>query len=111
MVKRFYLAPDEVLINLLAEDKRSFVYVQDIYDFCNYIVEQLKTERYVNAYSLVRPIVTFDAIERTVRYNDRIFDLVGNRIYLRREIPQSLLEINHLPDDIVTIFREFASTR
>lgn len=111
MAKRFYLAPDEVLINLLAEDRRSFIYVQDVFDFCNYIIEQLRTADYIDKYDLVKPIVTFDSIERTVRYNDKVFDLVGNRIYLRREIPQSLREINHLPNDILKIFKAFTSSR
>ncbi|MCI9405113.1 MAG: hypothetical protein HFJ21_07055 [Clostridia bacterium] len=111
MAKRFYLAPDEVLINLLAEDLRSFVYIQDVFEFCKYIIDQLKTDEYINKYELVTPIITFDAIERTVRYNDRVFDLVGNRIYLRREIPQSLREINHVPLDILKIFKKFTDSK
>lgn len=79
---------ETIIVNLLREDKRYYVDIDRINQLCSYIKEQLVQKNYFDEYQTVVFDVNFDAIARTVQYRSNIFDLVGDRIYLKCEQDQ-----------------------
>ena len=80
-----FIDAETVIVNLLKEDKSYYVDIDRIDRLCDYIKKQLIDGNYFTEYDSVIFDVNFDAIARTVQYRNKVFDLVGNRIYLKCE--------------------------
>jgi uncharacterized protein YfeS len=85
-----YITPKTVIINLLKAEEKYYVKYDRVMEFVEYIYNQLVTGGHISPY-VKRVIfeVNFDAIERTVRYYDKLFDLIGETIYLRQNIDKA----------------------
>lgn len=86
MKENLYVHADGVIVKLLKEERKSFVDMSEVFQFCDYIEEQLSKQEYIEKIQSVYFDISFNAIERTVKYNNYMFDLVGDRIYLKQMI-------------------------
>jgi len=82
-MKSLIIDAETIIVNLLREDKKYYVDIDRIDQLCSYIKEQLVEGKYFSEYQTVVFDVNFNAIARTVQYRNNIFDLVGDRIYLK----------------------------
>lgn len=73
-----------IIVNLLKIDKKNYLSVNRLQELIHFIYLGLKEQCKLEAYQISFDI-NFDAIKRTVLYNNRIFDLDidGEMIYLR----------------------------
>lgn len=95
IMDRLFIDAETIIVNLLAEDKRDYVDFTRINSLCDFIRKQLVEGEYLNKYQSVVFDVNFDAIARTVRYRNTVFDLVGRRIYLKgrlEDIPNNPID-------------------
>ena len=99
---------ETIIVNLLREDKKYYVDIDRIDQLCSYIKEQLLQEKYFDDYQTVVFDVNFNAIARTVQYRNSIFDLVGNRIYLKCEQSQ-LPDMSHTNSQLRRIICDFVA--
>lgn len=78
-----------IIVNLLKADQANCLSFGRLQDLLFFIYDKLKERCELENYNIFFNI-NFDAIERTVRYNDMIFglDIDAERIYLRE--PQSI---------------------
>lgn len=97
---------ETVIVNLLREDKKYYVDIDRIDRLCCYIKEQLIRGSYFDEYQTVVFDVNFDAIARTVQYRSNIFDLVGDRIYLKCE-QDKLPNMPHTNDCLRKMISDF----
>jgi hypothetical protein len=95
MAKELKIQPEEVIVNLLQIEKKSFIEVSEIIDFGKYVVQQLREGSYLGDQEVFVNI-NFDSIERTVQYNGYIFDLFDNKIYLRQTMPEVIIRQNEI---------------
>jgi hypothetical protein len=82
-----YIMPKEVIINLLKADHKHYVTRDRLFQFLDYIRKQLV--EYGSLPENVHRVifrVNWDSVERTVRYNDDLFDLIGETIYYRQDL-------------------------
>lgn len=79
------LDAETVIINLLREDKETYLPVNRIMQLVYYVYDQLTEGQYLDGTEVVFN-VNFDAIERTVIYNDYYFALIDETIYLLRDL-------------------------
>ena len=85
--KVLYITSEKVIVNLLKVDQKKYLPIPRLYRFVAFLWKQLQDN---GAYSSGIPIVfdvNFDSIERTVQYNDLVYDLVGDNIYLKGRLP------------------------
>ena len=108
MKKSLVIDAETVIVNLLREDKKYYVDIDRIDQLCDYIKEQLVQGDYFDEYQTVVFDVNFDAIARTVQYRSNIFDLVGDRIYLKCEQDQ-LPNISHTNDCLRQMIIDFVN--
>lgn len=101
-----------IIINLLKEDKKEYLSFKRLQKLLVYIYNELikieKIDRYNTCFD-----VNFDAIERTVLYNNNLFilDIDGEMIYLRKpELAESLAEQYKTDEIIKTIIVEFINS-
>lgn len=75
-----------IIVNLLKEDKKTYLSVSRLQKLLIYIYDELSKEDVLDNYITYFDI-NFDAIERTVLYNNNIFelDIDGETIYLRKD--------------------------
>ena len=106
MKESLVIDAETVIVNLLREDKKYYVDIDRIDQLCSYIKEQLIRGKYFDEYQTVVFDVNFDAIARTVQYRNNIFDLIGDRIYLKCEQDQ-LLNIPHPNDCLQKMISDF----
>lgn len=73
-----------IIVNLLKVDQKTYLSVKRLQELIHFIYLELKEKNMLESYQISFDI-NFDAIERTVLYNNRIFDLDidGEMIYLR----------------------------
>ena len=106
MKRSLVIDAETIIVNLLREDKKYYVDIDRIDRLCSYIKEQLIQGNYFDEYQTVVFDVNFDAIARTVQYRSNIFDLVGDRIYLKCDQNQ-LPNIPHTNERLQKIISEF----
>lgn len=76
---------ETVIVNLMREDQRTYLSIPRLHRLIDYIYEQLVEQNFLSDERVIFD-VSFDAIERTVMYNNNLFDLVGDTIYLKTSI-------------------------
>ncbi len=100
-----------IIVNLLNEDKETYLSFSRLQKLLKYIFFELKEKSMLNEYQISFDI-SFDAIERTVIYNNNIFalDIDEERIYLREpENIEELAQQYKVDDTVSTIIKEFKS--
>ena len=106
MKKEIFIEPEYVIVNLLDADKKKYLTISRLFQFVSYLRQQLKEMKELSESSEIIFDISFDSIERTVRYNDKVFDLVGETIVVKNDklpvSPESVAEF--LPK----IAKEFA---
>lgn len=111
--KKLYINAGTVIVNLLKEEKKNFLPLDRLEQLVDYIYEQLIKQKYIDKYQDIVFNVNFNAIERTVLYNNTVFELVGNTIYLKcNEIPEQIIQkyTSDATDDIIIkIIKQFAN--
>ena len=99
-----------IIVNLLNEDKGTYLSIGRLYKLLDFIYDELKEKSILNEYQICFDI-NFDAIERTVMYNNNIFmlDIDGECIYLREHQDISLLveqyKVDHTVQQIIKKFK------
>lgn len=108
-MKNIIIDTRTIIINLLKEDETTYTSMTRLQMLISYIYNELTDEHKLDDY-ITYFEVNFDAIERTVRYNNNIFklDIDGDMIYLRKSISISDLVSKYSVDDYITnIIKEF----
>ena len=98
-----------IIINLLKEDRKIYLSISRLQKLLMYIYEQLAAEEDLGQYNICFD-VNFDAIERTVLYNNNIFqlDFEGKMIYLRKtQNIDSLAEKYQTCDKVTELIKTF----
>jgi hypothetical protein len=111
-MKTMLIDAETVIVNLLAEDKKTYLELSRFEELCCYIRDQLIEYNSVNGGYHLLFDVNYSAIERTVEYNSEVFALIGNRIYLRRNLTDDILRryrANEILQSYITKFIDRAA--
>lgn len=108
--KKLYIDAGTVIINLLKEEKSEYLSLDRLDKLVSYIYEQLLQKDLVKKYQDIVFDVNFEAVERTVLYNNYLFELIGDTILLKcSEIPDDIVE-KYKPEQCVEyIIRQFVA--
>jgi len=88
----------KVIVNTFkASEKKSITL-----ELLEYLVDELSKK-----YKSAAFIVNTDAIEKTVLYNGRTFELVGDTIFLKTEIPEIMAKKCEIDKDMSNAIRSF----
>lgn len=108
--KKLYINANTVIVNLLKEEKKKYLTLERLDNLLYYIHEQLIEQNYINEFQDVIFNVNFNSIERTVLYNNNIFELIGDTIYLKcDEIPENIIEKYEADEVIVRLIKDFVN--
>lgn len=108
--KKLYINAGTVIVNLLKEEKKKYLTLERLEELVYYIHEQLVEQNYIKEFQDIIFNVNFNAIERTVLYNNNIFELVGDTIYLKcDQIPEQIIEKYNSDGIIVEIIKQFVN--
>lgn len=77
---------ETIIVNLLKEDKKTYLSIKRLQKLLVFIYDELSKQNELDKYNIYFD-VNFDAIERTILYNNNIFklDIDGDMIYLREK--------------------------
>ena len=98
-----------IIVNLLKEDKKNYLSVDRLQNLVGFIYVELSKQNKLDDYQISFDI-NFYSIERTVQYNNDIFelDLDGENLRLRkRESIEALAQRYTLDDTIISIIKQF----
>ncbi len=104
-----YVDTKTIIVNLLKEDKKNYLSVERLQKLVDYIYSELSKQNKLNEYQISFDI-NFYSIERTVQYNNDIFelDIDGENLRLKkRESADDLAEKYQVDDTIISIIRHF----
>lgn len=104
-----YVDTKTIIVNLLKEDKKNYLSVERLQKLVDFIYLELSKQNKLNEYQISFDI-NFYSIERTVQYNNDIFelDIDGENLRLKkRESADDLAEKYQVDDTIITIIRDF----
>ena len=93
-----FIEPEYIIVNLVEADKKKYLSVSRLFRFVAFLKDQLsmRFDELQEANEFIFNI-SFDSIERTVRYHDKVFDLIGDTIYIKNdnlpEVPQTQKEL------------------
>lgn len=108
--KKLYINAGTVIVNLLKEEKKKYLTLERLESLVYFIHEQLVEQKYVDEFQDIIFNVNFNAIERTVLYNNNVFELVGDTIYLKcEEIPKRIVDKYNSDSIIIEIIKRFVS--
>ena len=88
--KVLYITSEKVIVNLLAADKKKYLSIPRLYRFVAFLRQELENKEVISSNTQIVFDVNFDSIERTVLYNDMVYDLIGDKIYLKGILPEIL---------------------
>lgn len=104
-----YVDTKTIIVNLLKEDKKNYLSVERLQKLVDFIYLELSKQNKLKEYQISFDI-NFYSIERTVQYNNDIFelDIDGENLRLKkRESADDLAEKYQVDETIITIIREF----
>jgi len=81
--QKIFIQPEYVIVNLLKADKKNYLSVSRIFYFVSYLYHQLIKRTEISESNDIIYNISFDSIERTVRHNDKVFELIGETIVLK----------------------------
>lgn len=92
MIQPTFVDTKTIIVNLLNEDKQTFLSIERLQHLLTFIYMELRAKCKLEEYQISFDI-NFEALERTVLYNNNIFilDLDDEKIYLRE--PQSISQL------------------
>jgi len=105
--KKLLIDAETVIVNLLKEDMKSYLKLSRLDSLVKYIRVQLVEMNLMEKYQEICFDVSFDAIERTVYYNNTVFDLIGDEIILRGSLPIELDRKYQPSDDLRVMIKSF----
>lgn len=108
-MNKTYVDTKTIIVNLLKEDKKNYLSVERLQKLVDYIYSELSKQNKLNEYQISFDI-NFYSIERTVQYNDDIFelDIDGENLRLKkRESADDLAKKYQVDDTIIAIIRHF----
>ena len=106
---KIYVDTKTIIVNLLKEDKKNYLSVERLQKLVDYIYLELSNQNKLGQYQISFDI-DFYSIERTVQYNNDIFemDIDGECLRLKkRESLDTLAEKYQVDDTIITTIRNF----
>lgn len=110
--KNLYIDAGTVIVNLLQEERGEYLQLKRLDKLVDYIYKQLVDLELIEDYSEIIFNVSFDAIERTVLYNNNLFELRGDTIFLKSDnIPLEILEKYRSDECIVKIIHNFVEQK
>lgn len=91
-----------IIVNLLKEDKKTYLSVKRLQELIDFIYLSLREKCKLDEYRISFDI-NFDAIERTVLYNNNIFglDIDSEVIYLRESKSVEILSRQYQADSTI----------
>lgn len=104
-----YVDTKTIIVNLLKEDKKNYLSVERLEKLVDFIYQELSKQNKLREYQISFDI-NFYSIERTVQYNNDIFelDIDGENVRLKkRESADDLAEKYQVDDTIIKIIRNF----
>lgn len=104
-----YVDTKTIIINLLKEDKKDYLSIDRLCELVDFIFVELSKQEKLNDYQISFDI-NFYSIERTVQYNDDIFelDIDGENLRLKAKNSASdLAEKYQVDETITTIIQSF----
>lgn len=104
-----YVDTKTIIVNLLKEDKKNYLSIGRLQRLVEFIYDELSKLEKLNDYQMAFDI-NFYSIERTVLYNNDIFelDLDGEKLRLKkRESVDQLAEKYQVDDTIISIIKQF----
>jgi hypothetical protein len=84
-----FITPEKVIVNLLAADNKRYLTILRLYEFVEFIRKQLNDDGALKSGEPVVFDLNFESIERTVQYNNRVYDLIGDTIYFKGTLPDT----------------------
>ena len=104
-----YVDTKTIIVNLLKEDKKTYLPIDRLIDLLDYIYEQLQEQNKLEDYQIMFDVY-FDAIERTVIYNNNLFalDTDDNTIYLKDRNSFDTVTNCKFDDTINSIVKKFS---
>lgn len=76
-----FIGPEYVIVNLMQADKKRYLTIPRLFRFVAYLRRQLSD--YLPSECEVIFDISFNSIERTVRYHKTIFSLIGDTIVMK----------------------------
>lgn len=110
---RTYIDTKTIIVNLLKEDKHNSVSVERLKNLVVYIYQELSVKHKLNDYQIAFDISVY-SIERTVDYNNDIFelDITGENIRLRKhKSADALAEKYQVDEIIISIIKNFHNSQ
>lgn len=104
-----YVDTKTIIVNLLKEDKKDYLSVERLQNLVDFLYVELSKQNKLNQYQISFDI-NFYSIERTVQYNNDIFelDIDGENLRLKkRESADDLAQKYQVDDTIISIIRNF----
>jgi len=106
-----FIEPEYVIVNLMQADKKRYLTIPRLFRFVAYLRRQLSDIAYLSSEWDVIFDISFNSIERTVRYHETIFGLIGDTIVMKDctlpETPDILSEF--LPKIAEEFAKKFAA--
>lgn len=99
--KTIYITSEKVMVNLLRADKKKYLSISRLYRFVAFLRQELEIKAGLPNDREVVFNINFDAIERTVQYNNNTYDLIGDKIFLKGTLP-SLDDDNYEDNEILS---------
>jgi hypothetical protein len=85
---KIFIEPEYVIVELLEADKKKYLTVSRLCHFVVYLRQQLSKMTEMPPESEVIFDISFNSIERTVRYYNHVFDMIGDTIIVKEgELP------------------------
>jgi hypothetical protein len=101
-----FIEPEYVIVNLMQADKKKYLPISRLFRFVAYLSQQLSDMSYLPSECDVIFDISFDSIERTVRYHKTVFGLIGNTIVMKDGAPPKTPD--ELSEFLHRIAKEFA---
>ena len=84
---RLIIDAETVITSLMFVENRTYLPIPYMQKFVGYVYNNLQDPKIFGNVNVIFDI-SYDTIERTVLYNNNIFDLVGDTIYLKTSIDE-----------------------
>ena len=96
---------ETIIVNLMREDNKEYLPIPRLRRLVNYIYKRL--EEFSNNTRVIFD-VSFDAIKRAVLYNNNLFELVGDTIYLKIELSKIENIKDKIDNNLEKLIRNFS---
>jgi len=104
--QEIFIEPEYVIVNLIKADRKKYLTVSRLFQFVVYLRQQLSEQTDISLNEVIFDI-SFDSIERTVRYHDKVFDLIGDTIIIKNnDLPLVPIEVEKFLPKYIQGFAE-----